>query len=253
VEELGPRDEVPLSGGRITDGVVRIRNSVRRPSKATSPIVRSLLSHLERKGFSAVPRYLGADEQGRDILTYIPGSVGKWQFYPDETISLAGRPLRAFHDATVGCESLLGKPVMCHHDPAPNNVVFQGTRPIAFIDFDMIAPGERLEDLGYMAWSWCISSKASRQPIETQARQLGIGVTPPFVKNCTLRPGITRKTGVNPTSHECSLAGPRSDQDRPAGRAISSSGTIFLRASRLNVQFFTNGGVTPITRGWAAL
>jgi hypothetical protein len=174
VEVLGPRDEVPLSGGRITDGVVRIGNSVRRPSKATSPIVRSLLSHLERKSFTAVPRYLGTDEQGRDILTYIPGSMGKWQFYPDETIRLAGRLLRAFHDATVGCESLLGKSVMCHHDPAPNNVVFRGTRPVAFIDFDMIAPGERLEDLGYMAWSWCISSKASRQPIETQARQVGI-------------------------------------------------------------------------------
>jgi thiamine kinase-like enzyme len=63
---------------------------------------------------------------------------------------------------------------MCHHDPGPNNVVFQGSQPIAFIDFDMIAPGDRLEDLGYMAWSWCISAKASRQPVETQARQVGL-------------------------------------------------------------------------------
>jgi aminoglycoside phosphotransferase (APT) family kinase protein len=61
-----------------------------------------------------------------------------------------------------------------HHDPGPNNVVFQGTRPIAFIDFDTIAPGERLEDLGYMAWSWCISAKTSRQPVEIQPRQVGI-------------------------------------------------------------------------------
>ena len=37
-----------------------------------------------------------------------------------------------------------------------------------------IARHERLEDLGYMAWSWCISSKASRRPIETQSRQVGI-------------------------------------------------------------------------------
>jgi hypothetical protein len=67
-----------------------------------------LLSHLERKGFSAVPRYLGTDEQRRDILTYIPGSVGKWKFYPDETIRLAGRLLRAFHDATVGDPECVG-------------------------------------------------------------------------------------------------------------------------------------------------
>jgi len=129
------------------------------------------------KGFSAVPRYLGTDEQGRDMFTYIPGSVGKWQFYSDETIRLAGQLLRAFHDATAGSELLLGKPVMCHHDPGPNNLVFQGTQPIAFIDFDMIAPGERLEDLGYMAWSWCISAKESRQPVETQAAQVGILVS----------------------------------------------------------------------------
>ena len=174
-EELHSSHEIPLSGGRITDGVVRVGSTVRRPRNAASPFVRSLLNHLERKGFSAAPRYPGTDEQGRDVLTYIPGNVPtKWQFYSDETIRLAGRLLRAFHDATVGCELLLGKPVICHHDPAPNNVVFQGTRPIAFIDFDMIAPGERLEDLGYMAWSWCISAKAGRQPVETQARQVGI-------------------------------------------------------------------------------
>jgi tRNA A-37 threonylcarbamoyl transferase component Bud32 len=175
MEPLDPTREILLSSGRITDGVVRVGNTVRRPKSPASSTARSLLVHLERKGFTAVPRYLGVDEQGRDILTYVPGSIStKWQFYPDEIIRLAGRLLREFHEATVGCELLLGKPVMCHHDPGPNNVVFQRTRPIAFIDFDMVAPGDRLEDLGYMAWSWCISAKASRQPVETQARQIGL-------------------------------------------------------------------------------
>jgi|SRR5258708_1484343 len=174
MKESHSSDEMFLSGGRITSGVVRVGNTVRRPRKHASSIVRSLLRHLEMKGFSALPRYLGTDEQGREMFTYIPGSVGKWQFHSDETIRLAGRLLRAFHEATAGSELLMGKPVMCHHDPGPNNVVFQGSRPIAFIDFDMIAPGERLEDLGYMAWSWCISAKKSRQPVETQAAQVGI-------------------------------------------------------------------------------
>jgi hypothetical protein len=90
-EGLGPRHEILLPGGRITDRVVQVGNTVRRPKKDASPIVRSLLDHLERKGFGAVPRYLGTDEQRRDILTYIPGRVPrKWQFYPDETIRLAG-------------------------------------------------------------------------------------------------------------------------------------------------------------------
>jgi hypothetical protein len=174
MEALPSRDETFLSGGRITHGVVRVGNTVRRPRNAASSAVRSLLSHLEMKGFSAAPRYLGTDEQGRDIFTYILGAIGKWQLYSDETIRLAGRLLRAFHDATTGSNLLFGRPVMCHHDPGPNNCVFKENRPIAFIDFDMIAPGERLEDLGYMAWSWCISAKESRQPVETQAGQVAI-------------------------------------------------------------------------------
>jgi aminoglycoside phosphotransferase (APT) family kinase protein len=109
------------------------------------------------------------------VFSYIPGNVvPKWQFFPDETIEIAARLLRAFHDATGGSPLLQGKSVVCHHDPGPNNVVFQDSRPAAFIDFDMIAPGERLEDLGYMAWSWCISSKPTRQPVSTQATQVAI-------------------------------------------------------------------------------
>jgi hypothetical protein len=78
MEESHPTDEIFLPGGRITHGAVRVGETVRRPENAASSNVRSLLRHLEMKGFSAVLRYLGTDERGRDILTYIPGSVGKW-------------------------------------------------------------------------------------------------------------------------------------------------------------------------------
>jgi len=40
------------------------------------------------------------------------------------------------------------------------------------IDFDMAAPGEALEDLGYTAWAWCISAKAQRPPVDFQAHQV---------------------------------------------------------------------------------
>ncbi len=71
-----------------------------------------------------------------------------------ETAGLA----RALHDATRG-NPLTGRhPVVCHHYLDPNNTVFQAGAPIAFIDFDQ-APGSPLEDVGYMAWLWCVSSK----------------------------------------------------------------------------------------------
>ncbi|MEO8182592.1 MAG: phosphotransferase [Deltaproteobacteria bacterium] len=132
-----------------------------------------LLGRFEMLNVSWAPRYLGQDVRGRDILTFLPGSVPpKWRTFTDQQISEASRLLRQFHDATRGSELASGCSVVCHNDPGPNNFVFQDDRPVAFIDFDMAAPGEPLEDLGYMAWSWCISSKADRQPAEQQARQV---------------------------------------------------------------------------------
>ena len=53
-------------------------------------------------------------------------------------------------------------------------MVFASDGPIAFIDFDFAAPGHRLEDVGYLAWSWCISSRPDRGPATEQGRQLRI-------------------------------------------------------------------------------
>jgi len=170
-----PAGEVPLPSGRITRGVVRVGDTVRRPSKASSPFVARLLGRFEGLNVSWAPRYLGEDALGRDVLTFLPGAVPlKWRTFTDEQVCEAGRLLRQFHDATRGSELAGACSVVCHNDPGPNNLVFQQERPYAFIDFDMAAPGEPFEDLGYMAWAWCISSKADRQPAEHQAHQVRV-------------------------------------------------------------------------------
>lgn len=64
--------EVALVGGDGTEGVVRVGDTVRRPVGAHSALVHGVLGHLESVGFSGATRYLGLDEQGRDVLTYIP-------------------------------------------------------------------------------------------------------------------------------------------------------------------------------------
>lgn len=172
---MSASDEIPLEGGRLTPGVVRVGDTVRRPSKPSSPFVSALLQHLDDRGFAGAPRYLGCDGEGRDTFTFIPGSVpAHWQRFADEQICAAATLLRAFHDATRGITLAGEASVICHHDVGPNNFVFQDGRPIALIDFDMAAPGEPLEDLGYMAWSWCVSSKSERQPVCDQAAQVRI-------------------------------------------------------------------------------
>lgn len=167
--------EMPLEGGRLTSGVVRVGDTVRRPGSDASAFVSTLLEHLERVGFQGAPRFLGRDEHDRDCFSFVDGWVpAKFQYFTDAQVHEAGMLLHLFHAATRGCPLLGKSTVICHHDPGPNNVVFKEARPIAFIDFDMAAPGEPLEDLGYMAWAWCISSKPTRQPVTVQCAQVRI-------------------------------------------------------------------------------
>ena len=149
-------DEVPFTGGRVTAGVVRVGDTVRRPAGPNSRFVRALLSHLERVGFEAAPRQLGRDEQGREVFSFQPGQV------PDEldaalsdaTLAAAARLIRRFHDATAGSEIAAPSEVVCHNDLSPANVVFREGRPVGIIDFDAAAPGARLDDLGMSLCLW---------------------------------------------------------------------------------------------------
>jgi Ser/Thr protein kinase RdoA (MazF antagonist) len=166
-----PADAVPLTGGRIATGVVRLGETVRRPVCASSGFMASLLDLLERQGFTGAPRYLGQDD-GADLLSFIPGTVpARFQVWTDDQIQAAASLLRALHDATRGSDLAERYDVVCHHDPGPNNVVFQDDLPAAFIDFAEAAPGSRLEDVAYMAWTWSISSKET-QPLPRQAAQV---------------------------------------------------------------------------------
>lgn len=109
------------------------------------------------------------------MFSYLPGTVpAKFQRWTDAQVSAAGVLLRQLHDATRG-STLAGRfPVVCHHDPGPNNTVFLKDVPVAFIDFDTAAPGEPLEDIGYAAWTWCVSARADREPVEEQATQVRV-------------------------------------------------------------------------------
>ncbi|WP_406447289.1 aminoglycoside phosphotransferase family protein [Streptomyces sp. NBC_00876] len=167
--------EVPLSGGRVTQGVVRVGDTVRRPAGAASSFVAELLEHLDGQGFTGAPRYLGRDPAGRETLTFLPGWVpAGFQRWTDPQVAEAGALLRALHDATRGSALTGPHPVVCHHDPGPNNTVFHDGRPVAFIDFDTAAPGDPLEDLGYMAWTWCVASKPEARPVAEQAAQVRV-------------------------------------------------------------------------------
>lgn len=159
-----------LSGGfDSTRPVVRIGDTVRRPKSASSPAVRRLLQFLEEISFDGSPRYLGDDEQGREVLSFVDGQVPQAP-YPDwamtdEALISVGQLLSRFHQATASfdpgtAEWALdradpeGGPVICHNDPFPVNVVFRDGRAVALIDFDTAAPGRALWDVAVAMQIW---------------------------------------------------------------------------------------------------
>ena len=147
--------EITLKGGRTTAGVIRIGDTVRRPIKARAVFVHELLRHLERRGFEGAPKFLGIDRVGREVLSFIPGSVPpELGYFSDAQLTAAARLLRQLHDATLDCPLRHGYEVVCHGDASPCNCIFVDGVPQVLIDFDDAQPGSRLDDLGYAAWLW---------------------------------------------------------------------------------------------------
>ena len=169
-------NEVRLSGGRTTPGVVRVGETVRRPPRPNAEFVRSLLRYLEMIGFDGAPRFLGTDEKGREILTYIEGQVpADLGWYGDGVLVAAAKLIRQYHDATATLlDSSAAKSakleIVCHNDLSPCNFVFRDGLPAAIIDFDAVAPGTRYYDLAYAAWLWLDIGNADIEAAEQRRR-----------------------------------------------------------------------------------
>jgi serine/threonine protein kinase len=147
--------EIPLLGGRVNVGVVRIGNNVHRPMRSNSEFVQELLQHIHQQGFDFVPKPLGFDGKGREVLSFIEGDVpGDLGNYDDDVLVAAAKLIRSYHDATRGFVTVSKLEVICHNDLSPCNFVFCDGKPVAIIDFDAAAPGSHFMDLGYAAWLW---------------------------------------------------------------------------------------------------
>ena len=100
------RPKCSCHGGITNAGrVSRVGDTVRRPRRPTSPATHALLDHLERVGFDGAPRFLGADEQGREVLSLIPGEAAMppyagWALTDEALVSVA-ELLRRYHDAAA--------------------------------------------------------------------------------------------------------------------------------------------------------
>ncbi len=161
VHACGVPEEL-LRGGFVTE-VVRVGDTVRRRPGRNAGFVRRLLESLERAGWDGAPRFRGVDEQGREILSFLPGHV-PWQpaeqarARSDDSLAVAAELVRQLHDLTAGTCLAGGCEVVCHNDLSPKNTVYRDRagelRPVAFIDWDLAAPGQRIHDVAHVCWQY---------------------------------------------------------------------------------------------------
>jgi len=199
--------EETLPGGN-TEGAVRIDGVVHKRASPWTPTVHALLRHLEYAGIDGVPRALGFEEQGRQMLTYLPGEVigdidawPAWAF-ADSSLMQVGEWMRRIHDATAVFippederwftgRTMQPGWIVGHQDAAPYNAVMDGDRLVGFFDWDIASPSPREEDLAFSsgvpagrqassaAWPrpamgppspCCLSRAASSSPRRTSRR-----------------------------------------------------------------------------------
>lgn len=142
---------------------VRVGDTVRRRPAARAEFVHRLLDLLERAGWAGAPRVSGIDEQGREVLGFIDGHVAWEPVQPpgvdgDESLARVAELVRRFHDLTAATSLAGGEEVVCHNDLSPKNTVYRdsgaGLRPVAFIDWDLAAPGRRAHDVAHVCWQY---------------------------------------------------------------------------------------------------
>ena len=170
----GPAQEHVLQG-TAHRRVVRVGDTVRRPLTPWSRSVHELLLHLESVGYPFSPRFLGIDDQRREVLSFIPGTSGSdgyveglerggdsWANVVSETgLRRFAGFLRGYHDAVAGYRppesacwvtgSGAGGPgdVICHGDYGPWNVIWERETPAGLIDWDFAHPGPAWDDVTY--------------------------------------------------------------------------------------------------------
>ncbi|GAA4567929.1 phosphotransferase enzyme family protein [Planotetraspora kaengkrachanensis] len=175
--DVGQAGEQPLIGDGVTQAIVRVGDTVRRPARPFTRTVHAYLAHLHTAGFSDAPIPLGFDDQGREVLSFVPGDVPREPLPPhtsvEEVLIELARLVRRLHDAADGWtppgdaqwggtpgawnrdSTSDGEPlVVGHRDYCPGNVVFRDGLPAALIDFDLAKPTTRIDDLANALYYW---------------------------------------------------------------------------------------------------
>ncbi|TDC49549.1 alpha/beta fold hydrolase [Jiangella ureilytica] len=181
--------EIPLLGGDVSEGVVRVGATVRRRPVEGAAAVHAYLRHLEKEGFAHAPRFLGFDDRGREILTFLDGEMGGRPLAPWAVSEDALREIAVIQRKLHDCSADVPLPdgvswpppvelpgvaplpdhreadVVGHNDITFENTIFVDGRPVGIIDFDLAGPTTRVLDVVTTMRYWApLTAPADRDP-----------------------------------------------------------------------------------------
>lgn len=125
-----------------------------------------LLAFLAAAGLEGVPRVVGVDADGREMLTHLPGrtiAVDE-EIAPETVLKEAAAWLRRYHDTIRGFDWVsrvwrgsesapAPGQIICHNDTGAYNWIVDGDRFVGMIDWDQAGPGSPIDDLAFLCWS----------------------------------------------------------------------------------------------------
>jgi hypothetical protein len=170
VDDHASEDEEPLRiwGSGTQESKAGLRNGVVfRQAGPWGPTVLALLRHLEAEGFRGAPRVVGTGfaDDGRETLTFVPGTTPHPQAWDDDAMVAIGALLRALHTAASTFRPRPGaywKPwfaralpgsdaVIGHGDTGPWNII-RNDQQFSLIDWEFAGPVDALWELAEAAW-----------------------------------------------------------------------------------------------------
>lgn len=150
---------VRMAGGNV-GGAWRIGATVRRTTGPWTPAVHALLAHLGPR-LPHVPRVLGFDDRGREVLTFLPGTVIEPGGLTEPQLRSLLAWTRALHEAVADFSHggpwrffpVEGATLVGHNDIAPYNACFDGDEVTGVFDWDLAGPSTPLLELAFIAWN----------------------------------------------------------------------------------------------------
>jgi thiamine kinase-like enzyme len=193
-------DYKKLSGGNLTS-IYKKNETVLREQKPWSSTIHRVLLHLEKVGHTNSPRFIGIDDSGKEVLSFVPGDCKfDYPFTNDEQEQLliiknVAEMMRKYHDASLSFERTerdnwmfsyngqLEKEVICHNDIAPYNITFVNDIPYGMIDFDTCCPAPRIWDIVYALYRFVPFSEKLYDSEKQEYRNYDVDRDKEFRKN----------------------------------------------------------------------